>query len=67
MEREKLSNLREGMVGRCPLVVGEDTRDEVPDVPLSINLALILLINIIASTPIDHNHINDLFHIISND
>jgi hypothetical protein len=47
MEKEKLSSLREGIVGRWPLVVGDDTREEVPDVPLSMYLPFILLINII--------------------
>lgn len=53
MEKEKLSSLREGMVGRWPLVVGDDTLEEVPDVPLSMYFPFILLIYIINISPKD--------------
>lgn len=46
MEKEKLSNLLEGMVGRRVLLLGEESRE---DVPWSMYLPfIILLINIIA-------------------
>jgi hypothetical protein len=46
MEKEKLSNLLEGMVGRRMLLLGEETRE---DVPWSMYFAfIILLIYIIA-------------------
>jgi hypothetical protein len=67
MEKEKLSSLREAIVGRWPLVVGDDTREEVPDVPLSMYLPFILLINIIdviqKTVLIDCIDSNDFFEI----
>lgn len=61
MEKEKLSNLLEGMVGRRVLLLGEKTRE---DVPRSMYLPFILLINIIAHLHANKNDRSDYFESI---